>query len=427
MNPIRHVATEIWRSPFSRLVDLPIFLRDACSCSKCVDTSTNQKLFETADIPLDIEVRSHEAIQDGDMSVTWRNDIPGYEHHTSIYSKSFVNKSKTLGRRLQASHYPKTQTPWNRTTFESENLTLDYNSYMNSPSTLHKALNHLHNYGLFFLASVPSDTASVSTIGTRIGPLQNTLYGSTWDVRSVPSAKNVAYTSSHLGLHMDLLYMADPPKVQILHCMKASTHGGESLFSDALAAIFVLLKDCKADQKMRLSRLFSVPVTYRYKNDGHWYQYSRPMLEINSVSPRDRYTPGSGRITAINWSPPFQAPFEVVITPPGLTDYVKMAKQFKALVEDNTAVFETRMDEGTCVVFDNRRILHARRAFNSEGDERWLRGAYVGGDAFMSRLRMLNEEYGLVEDEDPKVKARIWRGMNGRRVSTTVSHEDIVQ
>lgn len=400
----RRVLTGHFQPSPIRVTELPIFLRDACSCPKCVDTSTSQKLFETVDIPLNIEIQSNEATQGDDISVTWRNDIPGYEHHTSIYSKSSFNKWKSIRHRLQASHSLMIQTPWDRTMIESKNLTLDYDSYMNSPSTLHKALNHLHNYGLFFLASVPSDTTSISTIGTRIGPLQNTFYGSTWDVRSVPSAKNVAYTSSHLGFHMDLLYMADPPKVQILHCMKASTSGGESLFSDALAAIFALLKECKPDDKIRMSRLFDLPVTYRYKNDGHWYQYSRPMVETNYIAQRDKYTPGSGKISAINWSPPFQAPFEVSITQPSLNNYIRTAKQFKALVEDNAAVFETRMDEGTCVVFDNRRILHARRAFSSEGGERWLRGAYVGGDDFMSRLRMLNEEYGLVNNRKPKVE-----------------------
>ncbi|KAI4127188.1 MAG: hypothetical protein LQ347_004704 [Umbilicaria vellea] len=389
------------------LKERPVFFRDACSCPKCVDKTTSQKLFETVDIPLNIEVQSKETTQGDDISVTWRNDIPGYEHHTSIYSKSSFTKWGTLEGRLRASHSVMFQKPWDRTTIESKNLTLDYDSYMNSPSTLHKALDHLHKYGLFFLAAVPSDTTSISTIGTRIGPLQNTFYGSTWDVRSVPSAKNVAYTSSHLGFHMDLLYMADPPKVQILHCMKASTDGGESLFSDALAATFVLLKDPVANEELRLSSLFSFPVTYRYKNDGHWYQYTRPMLETSHNSYRNKYLPDHRRITAINWSPPFQAPFEVFTDQLSLTKFIRAAKQFKALVEDNAAVFETRMDEGTCVVFDNRRILHARRAFSSEGGERWLRGAYVGGDDFMSRLRMLNEEYGVLQAAEDKVEASV--------------------
>lgn len=349
--------------------------------------------------------------QNGDISITWQNDIPGCTQHTSIYSESFVDRYQSLISRIRASYTSMIQMPWDRVTIESKKLTLDYDSYMSSATTLHRALQHLHNYGLFFIASVPTDPTSISTIGTRIGPLQNTFYGPTWDVRSVPSAKNVAYTSSHLGFHMDLLYMADPPKVQILHCMKASTHGGESLFSDALAAVFAILRregqEGKDGDGKQSGSMFHHPVTYRYKNDGQWYQYTRPMFETNLVYQKNKCLLRSGRAAAINWSPPFQAPFEIDITQTRLGEYLKMAKQFKAHVEDDAAVFETRLDEGTCVVFDNRRVLHARRAFSSEGGERWLRGAYVGGDAFMSRLRMLNEEYGPAEDVEAKVKATV--------------------
>lgn len=383
----------------------PIFFRDACACPKCVDTSTSQKLFETADIPLDIKVQDLQYSKDGDVSVSWQNDIPGYADHTSTYTKSFRSMLQSLPLRLQASSHSMPQTPWDRSTIESKNLTLDYDSYINSSSTLHRALNHLHNYGLFFLVSVPPDPTSISTIATRIGPLQNTFYGPTWDVRSVPSSKNVAYTSSHLGFHMDLLYMADPPKVQVLHCMKASTHGGESLFTDALAAVHRMYQIRREGQGRALNPLLTFPLTYRYKNDGQWYQYSRPMIETYSSLALDPFRLGAGKIKAINWGPPFQAPCEISIGDNRLREYLKLAKQFKAHVEDEAAVFETKIDEGTCVVFDNRRVLHARRAFSSEDGERLLRGAYVGGDAYMSRLRMLNEEYGFVNDVEAKGEA----------------------
>lgn len=54
-----------------------------------------------------------------------------------------------------------------------------------------------------------------------------------------------------------------------------------------------------------------------------------------------------------------------------------------------------RLNEGECVIFDNRRVLHARRAFDEQGDKgeivRWLKGAYVDGDAIWDRWRVVNE------------------------------------
>lgn len=56
-------------------------------------------------------------------------------------------------------------------------------------------------------------------------------------------------------------------------------------------------------------------------------------------------------------------------------------------------VFEYRLEEGECVVFDNRRVLHARRAFDASQGERWLKGTYVDDDVFFSRLRVLQERF----------------------------------
>ena len=44
---------------------------------------------------------------------------------------------------------------------------------------------------------------------------------------------------------------------------------------------------------------------------------------------------------------------------------------------------------GDCVVFDNRRVLHGREAFEEGVGERHLRGCYVDRDDLYSRLRML--------------------------------------
>lgn len=67
------------------------------------------------------------------------------------------------------------------------------------------AMLQLQDYGLVLIDGVPELETSVERIGERIGPLRDTFYGRTWDVKDKPNAENVAYTSKHLGLHMDLL------------------------------------------------------------------------------------------------------------------------------------------------------------------------------------------------------------------------------
>jgi gamma-butyrobetaine dioxygenase len=55
------------------------------------------------------------------------------------------------------------------------------------------------------------------------------------------------------------------------------------------------------------------------------------------------------------------------------------------------------MEPGECVIFDNRRILHARTAF--AGGERWLRGAYLDDDPYLSKMRVLERTYKNIKSQ----------------------------
>ena len=187
--------------------------------------------------------------------------------------------------------------------------------------------------------------------------------------------------------------MADPPKLQILHCLRASKEGGESLFSDTLRAVETMRQQ---RQISHLESLANFPVTYWYKNDGFNFQHTKRTIEM--ILPhgdrRDKLGFYPTTIEAVNWSPPFQAPFlfDIGQHAKSLSKYLEAIKVFKRLIEDPASVLETKLDEGTCVIFDNRRIVHARRAFSDEEGRRWLRGAYVDKDAFRSRFRILKEK-----------------------------------
>ena len=380
-----------------------------------MDPSTSQKLFSTFDIPEDIVAIPFEGPSDGGLNFHWRHDISGYEEHVSTFSKQALSDLLDEELRQGAPYTNVRRILWDRDTLIdcAGEQAMDYSEYMDSVASLRTALRRLQEFGILFLKSVPSDPQSVQRLAERIGPLKNTFYGPTWDVRSVPSPKNVAYSSQNLGFHMDLLYMTDPPQIQFLHCMKGSAQGGESLFSDGF----------KAATKIRqlpdaVYMLKKYPVTFHYRNDGQWYQKTRSIFEFDNlrfdnshfdvrrgdtsifrpVGSRNSY--GKTSISAINWSPPFQAPFRIkprlgkseeTGEPLDFRKFMYACKMFKEALESKEAVFETKLDEGTCVIFDNRRILHARRAFSGDKGERWLRGAYVDKDVFRSRLEILDE------------------------------------
>jgi len=88
----------------------------------------------------------------------------------------------------------------------------------------------------------------------------------------------------------------------------------------------------------------------------------------------------------VNYAPPFQAPFEVdTASAGGKANWRRFVATFKAFAEcceREDLRFEETLKEGECVVFANRRVLHARQAFETDVGERWLKGMYVDYDDF---------------------------------------------
>lgn len=368
-----------------------IFLRDSCTCSQCVDASTRQKRFDSADIPANIRIRNLEAKPGNVVVITWKHDVPGFgPDHETVLNADHLGFSP---------HYPVTHDylggkfAWDHASLENSRLDFDYNEYISDEKVLFDVLQQLQMYGLVFIKNVPEAESSVVQTANRIGPLKNTFYGDTWDVRSVSNAKNVAYTDVHLGFHMDLLYMQQPPRLQLLHCLRASEQGGVSLFSDAYRAVQQLHN---MDQSA-FEALAETPVNFHYDNDNHHYFRSRRTFQLREgITKLPRNVPKVyNYLDAVNWAPPFQAPFHHtegdVKFAKSMRAWHEAAQTFRDLTELDYNVYRRQMAPGECVIFDNRRVLHARTAF--AGGERWLRGAYLDDDPYLSKMRVLARTY----------------------------------
>ncbi|KAK3670577.1 hypothetical protein LTR78_009545 [Recurvomyces mirabilis] len=381
-----------------------LWLRDLCECSRCVDPSTKQKLFSTVDIPPNIQGTRLPSSDDAKITLRWTNDIVGYgnDHVTTLSTEMYSQNSRN------SSGGPLFDIParnlWLAQHFRAKCEDMDYEHYMQSDHSVLQALQQLHTHGLLFLTNVPDSEKSVSAIVERIGPLKNTFYGSTWDVRSVPEAKNVAYTAQDLGFHMDLMYMQQPPHLQFLHCIRSSAAGGASLFTDSFRAA----RDLWVDDPDSVRNLAQLPVNFHYNHpELHYYHQSRRVVELKDGASLDSLPSGeqgakmlADAIRNVSWAPPFQAPFInpnakklEEISGETLIRWHAAARKFSEAVHQPAGIYERMMRPGECVIFDNRRVLHARRAFEvgDAGKERWLRGAYMDEDPFLSKTKVMQK------------------------------------
>lgn len=375
-----------------------LWLRDSCKCPRCVNPSSTQRTFQTADIPATIEGSAQvttELENEEVALINWKNDIKDWpEGHQTALPLDFLRKALQEEIDVKAKRHPiSARTFWESQTMNKDIQFIDYASYMRNDKTLYRVLRALYTHGLVFLKNVPdtisTDSAtSVKSIGERIGHTRTTFYGPTWDVRSVPNAKNVAYTHVFLGLHMDLCYLDLTPHLQFLHSMRARAPGGESMFSDSFYAAEII----RQETPELFEALATFPVTFNYYNDGQAYRQIRPTIEL--LDQNDINSP----IKLLNYSPPFQGPYAHDIgTANGgenFRTFHKAMQRFDELVNAPENMFEYRMNEGECVIFDNRRVLHARRAFEADKGERWLKGTYADRDVYFSKLRVLEGIYG---------------------------------
>ena len=341
-------------------------LRDNCRCSRCVDPSTRQRNHTSGSVQHARISRAYQGYNAGGsngLHVDWNDG------HASFYTPDELG---SMTRRSMDSLM--TTTPreyWDRNKLQSTDLRIPYGS------DLLRILTQVHVHGVAIITGVPTDLTDDKRCELRrfvntIGELRNTFYGETWDVRAVQDSKNVAYTSVDLGLHMDLLYYHNPPRFQALHCLRNKVKGGSSYIADA----FFAAEHLRRSEIKVHDYLSTQTVAYEYENDNHHLYHRHPVI---------------GSITAlkgaVNWSPPFQA------TVRGRQDddmFYRSMAAFEAAISRPEAQYEFTMAEGDLMLFDNRRILHARRSFSA--GERWLKGCYIEGEALWDKLVQLQRQ-----------------------------------
>ncbi|PSR74786.1 hypothetical protein BD289DRAFT_334199, partial [Coniella lustricola] len=405
-------------------------LRDLCQCAACVSASSGQKNFSTADVPSTPAVQSHRIHGDGRLEITWAHDFLHAAHagpdaasshshsrsHTSVFAPALLRQAITGSHQHIASVRPAL---WDASTYasaEADSKTISYADWMAGGSAYAAAVLALAKWGLVLVTGLPETTAAVQDVAEKMGHVQSTFYGPTWDVVSKPNAENAAYTSEFLCLHQDLLYYRDSPKIQLLHCLSNDCEGGDSLFSDGLRAAYHTMAHRPDDfDVLSTNQLF-----YQYSRNGHYYRHHRPVIEL--AEPRSSSKPNRTVYPRrVSWSPPFQGPLprwaktlplseqqqeqeqeqqqqqqqqqdparflaELSEIGHGLDAWHPAAKRFRDDIEAPHNMIQYRLKPGDCAIFDNERVLHGRTRFNTASGHRHLRGTYLDQQAFESAL-----------------------------------------
>lgn len=375
------------------------FLRDSDKLEASFEPNSRQKIFSTSDLPYDVKPAGEpKMITTADglpaLQITWSDGVE------SVYDQTFLRKFLRPDLIKKGKNLETEMELWDHNKFwaNGEELvnTHTFKGYLENDEEYFKVLDDLNKFGIVYINGIPEGDNFIMPDGkwaldhiiARMGYLRETFYGRLFDVKTVPNAKNLAFTPKKLPFHSDLMYYEAPPGIQILHALQNLTVGGESLFCDAFyAAEQVKKADPEAYQALK-----DYPINFH--KIGHDDQYFA-ITKHTIVEDLD------GNIKEVNYSPANMAEFEYGITDADpkaaatFKNFLRGIKLLDAEVDKKLNQIAVKMKEGLAVLFNNRRVLHTRNPYKETKGEtfRWLKGGYLDTDTFESQLRLLKTKY----------------------------------
>lgn len=233
-------------------------------------------------------------------------------------------------------------------------------------------------FGVTVVSGVPAQEGAGLELARRVGFLRQTNFGVSFQVRTKPDPNNLAYTALALPLHTDLPNQELPPGIQFLHCIANDAEGGGSVLADGIA----LAEALRAEDPEAFALLSEVAIPFRFHDRTDDIRSRQRVINLD-----DR-----GSVHEIKWSSHLRDVFDM--DPRGMAGFYRACRAFARRVADPAFHVRLRLGAGDCLVFDNRRILHGRDAFDPASGGRHLEGCYVDRGEFLSRIRMLARALG---------------------------------
>jgi gamma-butyrobetaine dioxygenase len=353
----------------------PLWLRDACSCAECRDEFSGQRLRGVLTLDADTEIASWR--DDGDdIEVTFTPD-----GHVSRFSRSWLMANAPGKADVFDDRSERDRPPWLAADLGGCPPEITWPE-LQAGDQRATALRALMRTGILLVHDVPTELDMVLAVARSFAHVRTTNYGDLFDVRVEAQPVNLAFTGRAIAPHTDNPYREPVPGIQLLHCLQASSGGGDNLFIDGFAAAAIV----RDEDPHAFATLSSTQLTFKYEDVDTLLRASGPIVSVNSA----------GDIRAIRWNdrsiqPPAVAPLDVA-------EVYRAMRVFAGILDRPELHLELKLEPGDCIVFDNTRVLHARTAFEGGSGARHLQGCYADLDGLASTVAVLERDaLGTIE------------------------------
>lgn len=345
--------------------DFSLFwLRD--NCPSGFHPQTHERTFDLLTLPDDLALSSATIHSDGGLHLQWAHD-----GHTSHFAPDWLWAHRPGARRADPADIPPTL--WKAADLPDGPPCHDAPAILGSDSALRDWLQDTKRYGLTLVSGIVGAGEASMALARRIGFLRETNFGVTFEVVNMPAPNNLAYTAIELPLHTDLPNQELPPGLQFLHCIANEARGGGSVFADG----FAMAQALRAQDPQAFEALALIRVPFRFHDREVDIRVRRPVITLDE----------DGALREIAYNAHIA---DLIDLPSGLVDsWYRAYRAYMRLSRDPAFRIAFKMQPGQMAVFDNRRVLHGREAFDPSTGFRHLHGCYVDRGEFDSRLRKL--------------------------------------
>ena len=316
-------------------------------------------------MPSDLDVGSVSITDAGGLQVLWRP-----EGHVSDYDADWLRGHRgDADEDSQCSPAPAT---WGAELSEAM-PGADYDAVTSNDDALLDWLRLLRDFGVAVLCDTPREPLSVLALAGLIGPARATNFGEHFDVLSKQEPNSNAYTALGLLCHTDLPNWERPPDYQLLHCLRNDADGGDSILVDGFRAAETL----RAREPAAFRLLSGTPIDFHFQDRESDIRFRAPAIALDEA----------GSVAEVRFN--FAVMGAVRAPTNRMGALCRALRAFAEAIRDPALECRYRLSPGELLIFDNRRVLHGRAAFDPTSGGRHLQGCYVDRDQLLSRIRVL--------------------------------------
>lgn len=343
-----------------------IWLRDHCQMPASRDPGNGQRLLNINDISPDIAI-DKASLEDGKLIVEF-----GPDGHRSEFDPDWLYRNCYCLNRQYDDRSETSKLLWRSDSFSETLPRHAYPNYCEQARSKLAALQAVRDYGFVLLDSVPCEPGQILKVIETFGFVRETNYGPLFEVRTRVDPNNLAYTNLGLGCHLDNPYRDPVPGLHLLHCLESSTEGGESILQDGFMAATIL----RQENPGHFATLSHNWINFRFRDDSADLQSRVPLIEVNDRNEVIKVRFNNRSIDTI------------MLAPDQIQQFYSAYRHYAEILERAELQVVFKLQPGELLLFDNTRVLHARKAYSASGS-RHLQGAYSDLDGLYSSLRIL--------------------------------------